>query len=361
MISTKTIKKLVNYMNDHDFVFGKEENITAFINIVYESYNYSFNCLTDKINEYIDNECNLDDIYIDLVRKQNKLNKFEIIDSTMHVSQIAECISKNNYVFSNHSVIEEFSVKNIIEEDEQIKQNDIYSDFDLKTIIRNFKKSHDNYQLFYGHFMESILANLLGSISLSSDYLIDTALNATKYEVEQKNKDDKKLLNDCNLFISTFIRSDFDKYITILKNIVVKFIAEIERKTNSKLISVICKRDYSYRGIHAEADYLFEMKDKNSNGYYILADCKNYEHINESKITKFLFQLIGYYQQHNVMRTNPIKRNLVNYNIDYFLIIDPLNASNEFSFYLYKIDDKIDEYIIKYEDFVNKCFTINEI
>lgn len=381
MISTKTIENLEKYIDSNSFKIINRDNIVIFLNLVNEFYHDNYRSLTLKINEYIENDNDLDEIFIDLIKRKNNSINYEVIDSSKHISKIAECIMKNNYNITDKSVIEEFMNKNVINDNDQSSSSES-SDYELKSTIRYYKRSHDNFPLYYGHFMESLVANLLKmnlkdngeinekhnlsyfTIISNIDTLIEIGLNDTKNEIYVRNSNNLTLLNDYQIFVQNFIHDEFKTYIPKLYTYISQFIREIEQKTSSRIISIICKKDYSYRGIHAEVDYLLEMKmnDRdNDDRYYILIDCKNYEKINEQTMTKFLYQLIGYYQQHLAMRLHPSKRISVQNDIRYFCIVNPLNCNNEFSYYLYHIDkQQLDEYIIIFEDYINKCFDICE-
>ena len=352
-----SINKIMNILNLHGLLNKNG------LDVVRNIKSYSFEeWLVNKMFEYFPKELNME----------------VINDESTHVSSLSESIIMFHKV---DNIIEPFLKSrydcNLIEEDE----DGVFRD--VKAAIIDFKKSGDDYTLLMGHFFENLVSTLMTeqltnqriddsilikqvhipheSIKCFDEYpnklYILRALNATIEEVCDKNK---SMTNNLQLFINDFLANNnmitdvFDKYVNYLSKqvaIMLKSLAYISKK-----FSLITKHHVDFRKVYGEIDYILRYDPDNA----ILCDCKMYKHIDDKAINKFYFQLLGYYHQHNCLKTLPGYKRLNNFDIKYFLIINPLDNDLKFSYYILPLNEcetSLAYSLDIWENYIDKCLS----
>lgn len=387
------INRFINILIDNDLINDFTNKINTFIKSFENIIIYQNNYETEDYGIIIENTSNsimkisnfrkdIDELIINkILSKYNNKQNFEIIENTSnHISSLSICLSDNIY----NNVYNDISLKNnvitkdnltcIYEYDKNnSKNNEILDIINIKDYVNDIKKSGQDYPLYMGHFMESIIASLLSNHYITqscknneTNNIINIACNSVINEVKDKTckykSDNEKdeIMNRVNKFVKEIKENHYDKITEYIDKILSKqielFIKDIEQKlniSNNSVHKMLTKINYSYRGIKGEADYLLLYPENNIN---ILVDCKYYKNIDDKTLSKFTYQLLGYYRQHNIMKTIPTYYKNNNYDINYFMILSPLNEKLEFSYYLCKVDDNILENMInKYEYYVDKC------
>ena len=307
-----------------------------------------------------------------------ELNMEIINDESTHISGLSQSIAMFHNV---DNIIKPFLESrydcNLIDEEE------ISVFHDIKNNIVDFKHGGNNYPLFMGHFFENLVSTLMTE-QLTNKH-IDTsiltnlchitpediknvekypnnlyilkALNATIEEVINKNK---LMTNNSQMFVRDIlsnkygIMDSFDKYINYLSKQVAIMLKSLEHI--SKKFSLTTKHRVDFRKVYGETDYILRYDPDSA----ILCDCKLYGYIDDKAINKFYFQLLGYYHQHNLLKTLPGYKRLNNYNIKYFLIINPLDNDKKFSYYLLpleKCETSLAYSLDIWENYIDKCLT----
>ena len=124
-----------------------------------------------------------------------------------------------------------------------------------------------------------------------------------------------------------------------------------------QVIDIIRKPSFNYGMFKGEGDYILVV-ERNNERFYILTDAKCYTKIQKEEILKFTYQLIGYRQLHRHKLLIPSYRKLNDFNIDAFMILNPLNEINRTMCFncitLNKYSKELEEFENSYEDFLNK-------
>ena len=164
---------------------------------------------------------------------------------------------------------------------------------------------------------------------------------------------DKKIENIEN-YLDLFII--YNEY--ILSNQVKHFIKTyIPTQFGGEVVDIEHKINFDYGKVKGEGDYILTIKKKNNDIIKILADCKCYKTIMKTTTLKFLYQLIGYNQQHKHKLLIPSYKKDHNYKFNYFMIINPL-MNNTITYYTADINKhkkEVDLFADVYEKYIYKC------
>lgn len=391
-------------IEEEDTWYQKEKKVNKFVNMLVDIINKAprtniIKTITDSLEE-LNNSYNVCIEDVERMRKSNDeaicneiINtfngdkpKYEVIENTStHISSISKCLSDNinNYVYKdtiNEDNIMTYKQLYRIQEciNDDATDEEVLNIIEIKEYINEIKKADKDYALYMGHFMESVISSLLSKHYVTQLYkntetsaIISTACKAVINEVydktcKDKSKEEKdEIMDRVNKFVKEIKETHYDKIVAYIDKCLSKqielFIADIEQKlnvTDTSIAKMFAKINYSYRGVKGESDYLLQYPDKNIT---ILVDCKYYSNIDNKTLLKFVYQLLGYYRQHSIMKTLPSYRKENNYDINYFMIISPLNNKLEFSYYLCSVDDdKLENMINEYESYLDKCLNSNE-
>ena len=298
----------------------------------------------------------------------------EIInDESSHISSLSASLSENT---KTSEVADDFLAHAV-----ECSSND--ASWQIKKNILDFKCIHKDFNLFMGHFLEHIIgvllqefstgemlqhfsinnivekyADILDEVDPSITSNIDNAyalnaLDATVHEVLSRNG-----YNEClDCFVSDILRNNdnvlqsFNNYVPILREQVRQMLEGIGFL--GQPFTVILKQNLTHRSIIGESDFIL-VKD----GYAVLVDCKVYANIERETMQKFLLQLIGYYQQHNILKHRPSYRRHNDFEVTDMMILNPLNAQMQFNYYLLNINEeseRLDNIIEQWEEYIDKC------
>lgn len=295
---------------------------------------------------------------------------------------------------------------NIIEATEPIDINneDNIIDFDVLNFMFDdtaygdiIKTLQDNYvKLFNTVFISKPDINALIGI-------IYKAINAVINEVLSKNNDNEEIIeslkqfitdlltinthNEVNSFGELFdeqqnenndiseqkdnsISEQEDNIFDILINYLPYLYEEVGKmmqqltKNNSHILKTKYRVDY--RNVYGETDYILINNDKENDCYLnaMLMDCKMYNNIDEEIMNKFTYQLIGYYYQHKLLSLRPSYSDINNFNINKFIIVNPLDRYSKFSYYEINIDintiNEFKEMLNIWDTYIEKCLNYNK-
>ena len=323
------------------------------------------------------------------------INREIINDETNHVSSLSQTIAE---YYKNNKFVKTFYESRKIDSNQY--EGDKADEFkDIKETIILFKKSNDDYSAFVGHLLEDIVGLLIGehhkntnknkqcnniinelsavlnelkaNIDMTlikentpgNSYYVIHAIISTIKEVKTKDKDNVDKLNSVKSFVSDILTDELlltalTKYIEYLRNQINVMLEDILK--NTKKCRLITKHRVDYRGVMGETDYIIEcLKGGNS----ILADCKVYNNITPDTMNKFVFQLIGYYHQHTLLKTTPSYYGKFPFNIGRFMIINPLDNNYEFSYYVINIQDHkkdFDDMLTIWDKYIMKCLNCSK-
>ena len=323
------------------------------------------------------------------------INREIINDETNHVSSLSQTIAE---YYENNKFVKTFYESRKIDSNQY--EGDKADEFkDIKETIILFKKSNDDYSAFVGHLLEDIVGLLIGEHNKNMDknkqcnniiselsavlnelkanidmtlikentpgnaYYVIHAIISTIKEVKTKDKDNVDKLNSVKSFVSDILTDEsllttLSKYIEYLRNQVNVMLEDILK--NTKKCRLITKHRVDYRGVMGETDYIIEcLKGGNS----ILADCKVYNNITPDTMNKFVFQLIGYYHQHTLLKTTPSYYGKFPFNIGRFMIINPLDDNYEFSYYAINIQEHkkdFDDMLTIWDKYIMKCLNCSK-
>ena len=324
------------------------------------------------------------------------INKEIINDESNHVSSLSQSIAE---YYKDNAFVKTFYKS--CKEGFNDYEGDVANEFkDIKETIINFKKSGDDYNLFVGHLLEDIvglliseyhkntnkhkhynnivdeLTTTLNKLNVNIDmkfikenilgnglYYICHAIIATINEVKTKDKGKVDLLNHVKSFVSTILTNEellitMTKYIVYLRNQVELMLDDILK--NTKTFKLLTKHRVDYRGVSGETDYIIDCL---KGGTSILADCKVYGNITLDTMNKFVFQLIGYYHQHTLLKTTPKYYENNPFNIGRLMIINPLDDNHKFSYYVVNIQDHKKDFnnmLTIWNDYITKCLNCSK-
>ena len=386
------------FYNPSDNYYKRKNKLTQLINLLdnnkllnKEGLHIIENIPSDKFENYIMGKL------INVI--PTTINKEVINDVSNHVSSLSQTIAdyhKDN-AFANilYKSCHEVNLDNE-EENGEFRQ--------IKETIHEFKKAGKDYQLFIGHMLEDIIglhmaeyykgtnknkhkgnklkqltdmlstinennwpklseSILLGSNTLGPDqYYIVSALVATINEVKTKDKDTNTLHNMLafveDILTNEQLLTTWVKYVRYLRMQVNTMLDDV--LSNTKTFKFITKHRVDYRGVYGETDYIINCL---KGGSSVLADCKVYDVITPEIMNKFVFQLVGYYHQHTLLKTTPRYYDKNSFNIGRLMIVNPLDANYKFSYYIVNIQDykhEFDNMLNIWDEYITKCLNCSK-
>ena len=187
-------------------------------------------------------------------------------------------------------------------------------------------------------------------INMTKDDLINTYLF---FQDLTTNIDDQILPADM-CYLDVMI--DYVEYILIpqIDHLLNTYIKTIY---GGDVVDIIKKPCYSYGNFHGTGDYIIAVNSRGQN-VYILADSKCYTNPEKEELLTFLYQLIGYRQLHRHKSLIPSYRQANDYNLDAFMIINPLNNIHRTMCFnnvkLFEYQREVEEFENAYEEFIAK-------
>lgn len=392
MITTSFIKKFEQiiadkgdnrFYNKSDNKFKSEQNISRLLNI-FDNLNMINTNGLNEINS-IPNET-FEQYIINMIVKSipTKLTKEVINDESNHVSSLSKTISCFHSLTPLSKIFYESKFECNLEEEPN-------GEFiELKQKIIGFKKSVKEYGAYMGHFFEDILSSLLSEqlniISTNKTYELTEEYTKLIYPFDETlSENGKYILNGIQAVIHEVLSKDNDSFclhnfiyslvhndqnITVIIDKYIKYLRkQVDQMFNylfnddigmADFKQLLTKHRVDYMGISGETDYIITY---DNNHQAILIDCKVYNDITEETLNRFLFQLIGYYQQHNLLRCKPSYKQKYDFDINYLLIINPLDENFKFSYYVLDIQKYIKEFtemVEIWDGYINKCLNCNK-